>query len=395
MSHVSPSMAKLMILSVMGLVPIMAASEVGAQTPPRRPGVAAARPGAVSGRTRPVGYVPAHTKLASRRMAEAEPEIVEGGTYMEDPASGGLVLQSEAAVGGEEACCDDGSCGSCCLEPCCGLPLLPLTNLEFSVGVQGFTGPPNRGGTGSFGFHEAVNWGVPFPLFDTCLGMQFGYRATQSNLSGSAFTDEADVMRSDDTRHQNFVTLGLFRRVDLGLQGGIVVDYMNDTWYRDANVVNLRGELSWVFDGMSDLGCWFSVNTGESDEATALGNDDPVLETWQGTDLFAFFYRRQLGACRDGEARLFGGCTGNGDGLIGADGRLPLADRWALEAGFTYLIPNEGEGAGFDSGRVQESWNVALSLVWYPGRLLHGADPYYYRPLFRVADNGVFLIDRR
>jgi hypothetical protein len=33
-----------------------------------------------------------------------------------------------------------------------------------------------------------------------------------------------------------------------------------------------------------------------------------------------------------------------------------------------------------------------MSLVWYPGRLW-GAGDYYYRPLFRVADNGNFLID--
>jgi hypothetical protein len=34
-----------------------------------------------------------------------------------------------------------------------------------------------------------------------------------------------------------------------------------------------------------------------------------------------------------------------------------------------------------------------MSLVWYPGRRWGQGDPYY-RPLFRVADNGVFMMDR-
>jgi hypothetical protein len=60
-----------------------------------------------------------------------------------------------------------------------------------------------------------------------------------------------------------------------------------------------------------------------------------------------------------------------------------------LRGGFTYLIPVEGKSTG---GNIEESWNVGLSLVWYPGcRTARTAD--YHRPLFNVADNGTFLVD--
>jgi hypothetical protein len=265
-------------------------------------------------------------------------------------------------------------------------------NLQLFSGVQGFTGPSNRGSTGSFGFQEGVNWGTPFPLFPG-LGMQWGARCTQSNLAGAAFTA--------DSRHQVFVTGGLFHRVDCGLQGGVVVDYLNDDWYRDAGLVNLRAELSWMLDGVDDIGCWVSLSTGGV-TATSTVRDPTTgvianpVERWEGTDLYAFFFRRQFGDCLTGDARLFGGFSGHGDGLIGVDADLPLSDAWALETNLIYLIPKEGKGLGLNAGHAQESWNLGLSLVWYPGRAWRcGGGDSYNRPLFRVADNGIFMIDHR
>jgi hypothetical protein len=279
-----------------------------------------------------------------------------------------------------DACCADGTCGECssCLVPC-GF-FFPVGNLELFAGVQGFTGPANApAGGGSFGFHEGLNWGMPIPLFG-CLGGQIGFRATQSNLSGSEM--------SDDTRRQAFVTAGLFRRVDVGLQGGVVVDWLSDGWYRDIDLVNLRMELSWMIDGTHEIGFW---GTGGTKNSQDFEVNERTVE-WETTDLYAFFYRYNFGDCEQGDARLFAGWSGQGDGLIGADARLPLSATWALETNFTYLIPNEGQGVGFAADHVQESWNVAMSLVWYPGRNWGQGDSYY-RPLFRVADNGVFMMD--
>ena len=310
---------------------------------------------------------------------------------MEEPLLGHM------AGPGTDGIWEDDSCSESCLQPCCALPLLPLDNLEFSVGVQGFTGPANRGGSGSFGFNEAINWGAPLPVFDDCLGVQLGARSTQSNLSGADFTDTS--------RTQFFVTGGLFRRVDLGLQGGVVFDYLNDSWYRQASLAQLRGEISWVFGCQDDLGFWFTTSNRSTTadsviRQTTVQNGvttvtvNTVSEAWRATDLYAFFYRRALGECRDGEARIFGGFTGQSDGLLGVDARLPLSDTWAVEGGFIYLVPNQGTGIGLNGGHSQESWNLGINLVWTPGRCWSQPDSQYYRPLLPVAHNGVFMMDR-
>jgi hypothetical protein len=74
---------------------------------------------------------------------------------------------------------------------------------------------------------------------------------------------------------------------------------------------------------------------------------------------------------------------------------MPVGDAWALQTNLAYLIPKEGEGSGPNAGHAQESWNIGINLVWYPGRYLGHCEDSYYRPLFRVADNGVFMMDRR
>ncbi len=338
----------------------------------------------------PKGYVPKHMKAASFTSAEPEIEIVDGGTYYEDASTGDLVIEEEAMVGscGADGFCADATCAECCLVPC---GMFPLGNLELSFGVQGFTGPTNYqpmapnapflSGSGSFGFNESLNWGIPIPGFP-CLGGQVGFRATHSNLSGAEFTNE--------TRNQVFVTAGLFRRVDVGLQGGAVIDYLSDGWYRDADLMNVRGELSWVSNGTHDVGFWFTAGTRIATELGVLNQ----IENWESTDLFAFFYREKVGANLDGEARMFAGFSGQSDGLIGADLRLPLTDTWALETGFSYLIPEEGRGQGLNAGHVHENWNLGIGIVWYPGRGLGHGNPYY-RPLFPVAHNGNFMIERR
>ena len=172
------------------------------------------------------------------------------------------------------------------------------------------------------------------------------------------------------------------------------MDYLSDGWYRDVNLTNLRGELSWVFNGLHDVGFWFSASSRQQTAASTLLGQAPINETWEGTSLYAFFYRVQFGDCRDGDARLLVGWSEHSDGFIGAETRLPLGDAWALEAGFAYLVPQEGATPGLTGGAAQESWNVSLGLVWYPGRAHGRNNSPYYRPLFRVADNGTFMMDR-
>jgi hypothetical protein len=261
-------------------------------------------------------------------------------------------------------------------------------NLELFVGAHGFTGPPNRGESASFGFHEGVNWGSPLPFFRPgAFGAQVGFRAVQSNFEGTQFTNEY--------RGQTFLTAGVFRRVDLGLQGGVVVDQMHDEWCYGTDLTQIRGLLSWIFPGQNELGFWFAEGTNSDDVASAIMAPNGVVsivpETMTPTDLYAFFYRHRFHNWGGFEGGIFAGFTGESDGLIGAEFRTPLTPNFSLESEFTYLAP---EGSAGTDPRVEESWNVAISIVWFPGCRRPDAGNYF-RPLFDVAGNGTFLVDRQ
>ncbi len=294
---------------------------------------------------------------------------VDGEIIMEGEIIDGAVIEHGADCLG----CADG-----CLVPC---PGRWLERVDFFAGVQGVTGPANRGEMGSFGFYEGVNWGAPVGCLPWEIGSQFGARWTQSHFGGSSF--------SESDRNQVFVTGGFFRRADWGWQGGVVIDYLRDDWYFDNELVQLRGEMSWINPCGHEFGLWFTSNTQDAQSVSELNSGD-VLEDWITTDVYAFFYRRQLEDC-GATGRLFVGFSGDSDALIGADADVPVSDRWALRAGFTYLIPEESSpGTGFQ----EENWNISTGLVFYPGsRTARSKD--YNHPLFNVADNGSMLINRK
>jgi hypothetical protein len=297
----------------------------------------------------------------------------------------GEIIEPDCGAPIDGDCTSCGGCGTCngCLIPC---PTLALNNFEFFAGANGFTGPPNIGETGSFGFYYGLNWAAPVPCVpNQAIGMQLGARGTSGNFSGAAFTDA--------TRDQVFITGGLFRRVDWGFQGGLVVDYLRDDWYYQASLTQIRGEMSWVYPQCHELGFWFTASTRSTtiEEEVLNGIDLDINDaTYEPIDLFAFFYRRRFEHMCGGYGRFYAGFSSRSDGLIGADFKVPLTDSWALESGFTYLIPKDGDER---IAHRNEAWNVAVGLVWYPGlRKATGND--YFRPLFNVADNGSFMLNR-
>lgn len=366
-------------------------------------------------------YVPAHERQALVRQTSYEPEgsvyeklrepqMVKPVAMVEEIAAGpNFVSEQEVYYEGEGMpgeysegmMMDEGygygdcaDCGfgynGCC--PRCLIPMPSFSNLEAFAGVQGFTGPMNRGSNGSFGFSEGLNWGAAMPLG---LAGQLGMRATQSNLDGSLITP--------DDRTQMFVTGGFFRRVDLGLQGGVVFDYMHQDWDYPLNLNQLRGELSWKFNCGHELGFWFAARGNRDTQnvsfpvvPTTQSNAGTVASvrylsqatTMEATNIYAFFYRKQWANC--GEGRAFGGFTDDNRGLLGMDGYVPLSGRLGLSANFLYMIPSDKSNRQF----MDESWNVSINLVWSRQGSSRG-NSNYCRPLFDVANNGNFIINGR
>lgn len=302
-----------------------------------------------------------------------------------------------------EAVCGVEVVGDCGCDACCspGIPLcLPFLRLdwrrfEFFVGTQGFKGPANFAsinaadptqhiGSGSFGFYEGFNEGRSLNRWlGADLAAQFGLRATQSSLSGTDFTTK--------TRNQIFLTGGLFRRVDFGLQYGLVVDYLSDDWFYQADLVQLRGEFSWNNGCQNTWGFQYMVGTsGSTATTTASDLGGNVVQTsvrFEATDQYRFFLRREF-KCNS-SCSGFAGWTKNDDGLIGSSLDLALCRQASLNCGATYLIPSQGTGSG---GNQEESWNIAIGITYRPGGSVTCGR--YCRPMFDVADNGTFMVDR-
>jgi hypothetical protein len=248
------------------------------------------------------------------------------------------------------------------------------------AGVQGFKGPFDQGRNGNFGLHEGVNFGAPLGG-PWGWGYQVGFLTTQSNLSGDQAGDH--VRRA--ARNQFFFTAGVFCRAPCsGWQWGVAFDLLRDTYYANADVTQVRTEIGYVLaGGCAEIGYWGAYGTG-GDEVI-LGETNLIIEP---TDLFAFYYRRHFSTAAEG--RLWAGFTGCGDGLLGADLRIPLGGGLAIENCVNYLIPDEGKGV---PGQREESWGLSIRLVWNLGQSARCAQQSPYRPLLGIADNSLLMVD--
>ena len=157
-------------------------------------------------------------------------------------------------------------------------------------------------------------------------------------------------------------------------------DYLHDDYYEMSDLKQLRSETGFVINDCYEIGYYGAYGVGT--DRVIDGKLDP-------TDMFVVYLRRYFDT--GGEGRLWGGATGNGDGLLGADLWLPLGKGFALENRINYMIPKQGTGA---TAQPRESWGFVIQLVWYPGQNAACMKHNPFRALFNVADNSLFMVDR-
>ncbi|MDZ4782841.1 MAG: DUF6666 family protein [Planctomycetia bacterium] len=261
-----------------------------------------------------------------------------------------------------------------------GCPWNWWDELSLSFGPHSFKGPLDQGQNGNFGFQEAVNWGGPL---SHCrgIGFQLGAQGVQSNFAGDAVNGG-----SDDNRNQVFATAAIFARApnNHGWQIGVAFDWLEDDYYVDVSLNQVRAELGYVTFCGSEVGAWITSSSDSTEDV-----DTGIL--YEATDMYAFYFRQCMPS--GGEGRIWGGGTGDGNGLVGADFRVPLTNRWSLNGAVNYVIPQDGTG---QDGLNQEAFGMTMNLVWYPFRPRTGppCNNGPYRPLFNVADNNMFMVDR-
>jgi hypothetical protein len=253
-------------------------------------------------------------------------------------------------------------------------------DLEVFAGVHGFKGPFDQGRNGNFGFHEGLNFGAPLGFWDW--GWQIGAEGVHSNLTGDQSTNQ-----QSENRTQIYVTGGIFRRArDWGFQWGVAYDWLHDAYYTNADLKQIRSDTSFLFPGrVHEVGYFGAYGTGGGNWVL-LDRQAMNFIFLEPTDIFAFYYRRYFEGGGDG--RIWLGWSGNGDGLLGGEIRVPMGKSWELQNRFNYLIPKQGNGAGSANN---ESWGVTIDLVWYIGHPARCERWHPYRPMLNVADNTLFM----
>lgn len=286
----------------------------------------------------------------------------------------------DLCFGQEDGCSYCGGCEGGC-DACMGhrKPIF-IQEAALFAGATAFKGPLDQGLNGNFGFQEGVQIAGRLKR-EFALGFQAGGRFTQTDLSGTIIADDNTIVRT-----QSFVTAGLFRRnpCGCGFQYGVVFDYLNDNYYVDLSLNQVRAEISYLGRNRHEIGFWGAFHT--NDDTVLL--DGETRTVFRAVDQYNLFYRYNF--CNGGNARFWGGGTGSRGGILGAEVLMPLTNRMQLHSGFTYLIPEGSQGL---EGASQEGWALSMTLIWFPGRTFQGTHNGQYRQLFSVADNTTFLVE--
>ncbi len=253
-------------------------------------------------------------------------------------------------------------------------------DLELLAGVHGFKGPFDQGRNGNFGFHGGFNFGAPLGFWDW--GWQIGSEVAVSNITGGTTIDNQSANRT-----QFFVTGGIFKRArDWGFQWGVVYDWLHDDYYTNADLKQIRSDTSFLFPGrVHEIGYFGAYGTGGGN-FVLLDRKAQNFIFMETTDVFAFYYRRYFSGGGDG--RIWLGWSGNGDGVLGGEIRVPMGTSWELQNRFNYLIPKQGNSSDAVNN---ESWGVTIDLVWYIGHPAKCERWHPYRPMLNVADNTLFM----
>ncbi len=370
----------------------------------------------------PSSYVPQHLRLSQYVSQESvvedqapimsEQEMIIGDEVYMDSGCGncGECLDCCGSSGGYfdacDPCFDRGGCDPCIIQNCWLRHLGPLfRNSEWGFGASAskfarfdleLPGdlPLDLGGKtvaiddNSFGYYFEFNVGVPLCHL-TCglVSWQFGMRSVHSNFDGHPV--------SKTGREQTFVTTGFYRRVDYGLQFGCVADFLNQDWFLQTKVRQLRGDVAWVYPSGKMFGFRFAYNTKtdgeiydiEFDVTDNISIESSVNENASTLNNYRFYYQ-YMAPC-GGTAEYFAGWSDRHNGILGVNWDVPLKDFISVKTGFTYM-KSDDDTINIDfGGDGQDSWNLYTGCVYRPrGR---GWYRCYDKPLFNVADNGSMI----
>jgi hypothetical protein len=150
--------------------------------------------------------------------------------------------------------------------------------------------------------------------------------------------------------------------------------------------VQIRGDFGWAYPSGSVLGFRFTGRTEREISSGVINgqNFDDFEQTVYET--YRFYYQHAI--CGGGYSDWYAGWSDDNHAVLGADFDVPIAERLAVQSGFTYLLSDDNANNIGD----HDAWNLHVGVVWRPqGRCWYRS---YDRPILPVADNGSMIIRR-
>ena len=278
--------------------------------------------------------------------------------------------------------------------PCeCGCqPICPCGNgvglfdhVSLFLGLEGSKQPQDYGVNAHFGGRFAADMGVPL-VEELGLGLQVGTSINYTDNAVQVFERFGEATG----RFQNFTTIGLFQRHDSGLVWGAAVDYLHQTYYDSADLVQFRGRVGWQLTEQIEVGLLTAIS-GDSDRQSVTGVPVTLRPLNQGSVYYNHRWESfaetmvWLGIAEShGERNLaFEALLGDpkqrsaGERLVfGAQIHVPLNDYVALFGQGNFILPA-------DTGTVDSY----LGFVVYPSGGAKRSQRNRFSPLMPVANS--------
>jgi hypothetical protein len=277
-------------------------------------------------------------------------------------------------------------CGGCCDGVCEPSGMACLDWIQFSSSVDAFQGPMDLDGlNANYGMRFAVNGALPLSR-RFGIGAQAGTSAVIADVHGTQFTGSRE-------RTQNFTTVGVFQRICFGsgaVKYGCAFDWLFDEYYASFTMSQWRAKLGWEVSPATEVGLWSTIpNDGDHALLPAVDPQVPTLNAFKPFAQGSLYWEQCWGNGTTTTA-FVGIADEPGAWVFGSNARIPMGARLAFLGNFHCIAPS-AEGV---PAQEEEVWNVSVGLEWTPGACVNRCRTGKFRPLFRLADNGLFAVRR-
>lgn len=289
----------------------------------------------------------------------------------------------------------------------------PWFGLEVTAGLENNEGIHQATRESDFGAVFGANLG--FPLLQAHgIGGQIGTNWGIYDWKGR-FIDWDDNS-PDQAQHQFFFTTGIFKETvgDSRLSFGLVYDWLLTSNFGthglNPAVGQWRGRIEYALSYSNEIGLdVVRRDLGDSFDVSSFGGESPIfMEQYRAISYAKLYWHHAM--TNGTHTRLWlglpehdrlpgydGDATGSViDLMVGASIQTPLTNSLDLMAAFQWCNSSAGNDGTFVQGNMEDFSNIAISLVYYPGRntRTNGVTRNCWMPYMPVANNRNLLVDR-